>query len=176
MRYPESTKQEARDLHAQGISCNKIAQQFGTAPNTVCMWVNQKAREKNKQRMRTYSRDNSKQRRMSQLKYERSRRKNDPTFKVKQNLRTRLRKALQRGTKTGSAVRDLGCSIDELKTHLESQFQEGMSWENYGEWHIDHIKPLAKFDLTDREQFLQACHYTNLQPLWADDNISKGDK
>jgi hypothetical protein len=61
-----------------------------------------------------------------------------------------------------------------LRARLEVKFQQGMSWDNYGQWHIDHIKPLAKFDLTDRTQFLAACHYTNLQPLWAEDNLSKG--
>lgn len=65
---------------------------------------------------------------------------------------------------------------DELRAHLEAQFQAGMSWDNYGEWHIDHIKPLASFDLEDTDQLKLACHYTNLQPLWAKDNLSKGAK
>ncbi len=81
---------------------------------------------------------------------------------------------MSRGQKVGSAVRDLGCSVDKLKKHLESRFRFGMTWENYGMWHIDHIRPLASFDLTDRVQFLQACHYTNLQPLWAPENLGKG--
>jgi len=61
---------------------------------------------------------------------------------------------------------------------LESKFQPDMNWDNWASdgWHIDHIKPLASFDLTDREQLLIACHYTNLQPLWAKDNIAKSDK
>lgn len=62
----------------------------------------------------------------------------------------------------------------ELRAHLETRFLPGMTWENYGAWHIDHVRPLASFDLTDRAQLLQACHYTNLQPLWARDNRSKG--
>ena len=74
----------------------------------------------------------------------------------------------------GSAVSDLGCTVSELRSYLEAQFLPGMSWENMGKWHIDHIKPLAGFDLTNRECFLEACHYTNLQPLWAVDNIRKG--
>lgn len=59
-------------------------------------------------------------------------------------------------------------------SHLESLFKPGMSWENHGEWHIDHILPLASFDLTDEQQAAKACHYTNLQPLWASENMSKG--
>lgn len=93
--------------------------------------------------------------------------------KLAQALRNRLRKALKTNAKKGSAVKDLGCSIAELKQYLEAQFQPGMTWENHGEWHIDHIKPLASFDLTKREELLQACHYTNLQPLWARDNQIK---
>jgi hypothetical protein len=95
-------------------------------------------------------------------------------YKLRHNLRSRLRKTIY-GKKHGlSPVRHLGCSIEDLKKHLESQFDSKMSWNNYGEWHIDHIKPLADFDLTDEDQFKEACHYTNLQPLWAKDNYSKG--
>jgi hypothetical protein len=71
----------------------------------------------------------------------------------------------------------LGCSIYELKSYLESRFQPGMSWDNYGEeWHLDHVIPLSWFDLSDNKQFSRACHYTNLQPLWAENNFSKGDR
>lgn len=99
-------------------------------------------------------------------------------FRLKHVLRRRLYAAIKNDQKTGSAVKDLGCSIEYLKKHLESQFTEGMSWNNYGVkgWHIDHIIPLAYFDLTKEKDFKQACHYTNLQPLWAVDNIKKGSK
>jgi hypothetical protein len=105
-------------------------------------------------------------------------RKKDPLFKLQNNLRIRLITAIKQGSKAGSAVKDLGCSIEELKQYLESKFQPGMSWDNWGRhgWHIDHIKPLSRFDLSNREEFLKACHYTNLQPLWAIDNIRKGNK
>jgi len=103
--------------------------------------------------------------------------KTDIQYKLSSRLRSRLRRALQGNFKNGSAVTDLGCSIDELKIYLESKFQSGMTWDNWSfeGWHIDHIVPLASFDLTDRKQLLLACHYTNLQPLWAFDNLSKGD-
>lgn len=106
--------------------------------------------------------------------YKKNRRDTDIQFKLATNLRSRLCHALKL-TKGGSSIKDLGCSISELKQHLESKFQPNMTWENYGRngWHIDHIKPLSSFDLTNRKQFLEACHYTNLQPLWAKDNIRK---
>jgi hypothetical protein len=80
--------------------------------------------------------------------------------------------------RAGSAVKDLGCTYEELRAHLEDQFEPGMAWENYGRkgWHIDHVVPLAWFDLTIRDQFLSAVHYTNLQPKWARDNESKGPR
>jgi len=98
--------------------------------------------------------------------------------KLKDNLRTRLNSAIKNNYKTGSAVKDLGCSVEELKKYLESKFQEGMTWTNWSRtgWHIDHIEPLASFNLSNREELKKACHYTNLQPLWAEDNWAKGCK
>ncbi len=93
-------------------------------------------------------------------------------------LRSRLHIAIKQEYKAGSAVEDLGCSIEELKQHLEAQFSDGMNWENWSRdgWHIDHIMPLVSFDLTDRDQFLKATHFTNLQPLWAEENLKKSRK
>ena len=91
------------------------------------------------------------------------------------NLRCRIYKAM-RGFRRGvSAVRDLGCTIDMFRQHIERQFVPGMSWSNYGQWHLDHKRPLASFDLSDVQQQRQACHYTNYQPLWASDNRQKWD-
>lgn len=102
--------------------------------------------------------------------------RSDLKYRLRCILRSRFRFALKGNFKSGSAVRDLGCSIEQLKLHLESKFQPGMTWENYGQWHIDHIQPLSSFDLTDLEQIKIACHYTNLQPLWAVDNLRKSSK
>ena len=78
--------------------------------------------------------------------------------------------------KPTTTINYLGCSIKKLKNHLEKQFREGMSWENYGKWEIDHIKPLSIFDLTKLENQKKCFHYTNLQPLWKSENRSKGAK
>lgn len=106
----------------------------------------------------------------------RRRRLSNPAVRIAANLRARLGRAMRGETKAGSAVRDLGCTVEELKAYLEQQFLPGMSWSNYGPtgWHIDHRRSLASFDLTDRQQFLEACHFSNLQPLWFADNCSKG--
>lgn len=96
--------------------------------------------------------------------------------KLAHNLRSRLNDALSGRVKNGSAVNDLGCSLEELKSYLQSKFDSEMTWDNYGKygWHIDHIIPLSAFDLTSKEELKKACHYTNLQPLWWQDNLSKG--
>lgn len=103
--------------------------------------------------------------------------KHDISYKIACNLRRRLNYAVK-GAKAGSHIRDLGCTASELVKYLESKFKIGMSWNNYGYygWHIDHIIPLSKFDLTNYEHIRQACHYTNLQPLWWKENISKSNK
>jgi hypothetical protein len=105
--------------------------------------------------------------------YLRTRRMHDLQHKLSVYLRSRITSAIRKHCKTGSAVRDLGCTIAEFKLYIERQFKQGMNWENWGKWHLDHKKPLSKFDLSIRAQFLKACHYTNMQPLWANENYEK---
>jgi Prasinovirus endonuclease VII len=101
----------------------------------------------------------------------------DPNFKMAAILRNRLKNALKRGTKTGSAIDLLGCSIENFWTYLESKFETGMTRENHGSvWHVDHIMPCALFDLTKPEHQQRCFHFSNLQPLFAIDNLRKGAK
>jgi hypothetical protein len=102
------------------------------------------------------------------------RRETDPHYRAMMALHCRLYMAVQE--KTGKTMELVGCSKDDLLVHLESKFTEGMTWENYGKWHIDHIRPCASFNLEDREEQKRCFHWTNLQPLWAQDNIRKGAK
>ncbi len=98
----------------------------------------------------------------------------DPVFRVSRVLRQRLRAAVKDSPKRGSFVKDLGCSVEFLRGYLEAQFYGDMTWANYGEaWEIDHRQPLASFDLTDRNDFLSAAHYSNLQPLTRLDHKKK---
>lgn len=85
---------------------------------------------------------------------------------------------LNRNTKSGNTLKLIGCSFLELKIYLESQFKEGMTWNNHNlkGWHIDHIKPISLYDLSKEEEQKECFHYTNLQPLWAIDNIKKSNK
>lgn len=110
--------------------------------------------------------------------HEKYRRKHDPLFRIKQSLRKRLHDALKGKNKSASTLTLLGCSIEEFKKHLEKQFTKDMSWDNYGYygWHIDHIKPCDSFDLTIEEEQRKCFHYSNMQPLWAKDNLSKSNK
>jgi len=104
--------------------------------------------------------------------------KNDPIFRLKCNVRTRIRLYVRRGLakKTLPTSVLIGCSWEFLKIHLEKQFKPHMSWANYGKWHIDHQKPMASFNLFKQKELLKCCNFSNLQPLWASENLSKGAK
>jgi len=111
-------------------------------------------------------------------KYQKSRRQTDPAFAMSQRLRRRFTRALnaQSAKKLNKTLDLIGCSVAELMLHLEAQFVPGMTWENRSQWHIDHIIPVALFDMRDVSQQQAAFHYTNLRPLWARDNRKKGAK
>lgn len=104
------------------------------------------------------------------------RRKEDILYKLADSIRSRTKKSLNHKSwkKTTKFYEYIGCNLIELKTHLESQFKNNMSWKNYGEWHIDHIIPLSS--AKTKEELYKLCHYTNLQPLWAIDNLRKGNR
>ena len=108
--------------------------------------------------------------------YHATRAANDPAFRLAGSLRARVRSAIvyQCGEKALHTIDLVGCSMKGLRSHLEQQFTEGMSWDNYGKWHIDHIRPCVSFDLTDKEEQKECFHYSNLQPLWAEENMQKG--
>lgn len=109
-------------------------------------------------------------------KYNRERASSDLNYKILHNLRNRVGNAIKFNYKSTSTKELLGCSIEYLRLYLEDMFDDDMSWYNYGLWHIDHIRPCASFNLSDLDQQKQCFHYTNLQPLWAKDNLSKGAK
>lgn len=116
--------------------------------------------------------------RESDNQYQKNKYNTNPIFKLKSLLRSRIRAALKNNQKQGSILQLLGCSIEQFKSYIEGQFKEGMSWDNHGYrgWHLDHKMPISKFDLSKKDELSQACHYTNFQPLWAEENFLKRDK
>ena len=135
-------------------------------------------KQKNKEQLKEYKKEYNKKNKekLKEQVYERYQK--DMNFKLRCVLRQRIRKAIksQAAIKSNKSIELLGCSIPKVRQHLEKKFVDGMSWENHGEWHIDHIKPCASFDLTDPKQQKECFNYKNLQPLWAEENLTKGAK
>lgn len=106
----------------------------------------------------------------------RSKKQNEPLFKLACSIRTRINDIFRKQgySKNSKSNEILGCSFEEFKLHLEKQFTKGMSWENQGDWHLDHIYPVSL--ARDEQHLIELNHYTNFQPLWAFDNLSKGNK
>lgn len=114
-------------------------------------------------------------RKIQRSQQDKLRRKVDINFKLTHNLRVRILHALNGETKSTSTLKLIGCSLEELKKHLEKQFQPGMTWKNHtiDGWHIDHIKQCILFDLSKKSEQEKCFNYKNLRPLWAIDNLSR---
>lgn len=138
----------------------------------------------------TYYEENDIERREYQSRYEskeevkerkrewvRNKKKNDPEFKMRYVARSRINQSLKAGEhKTASSRQLLGCSIPYWMVYLEKQFTGEMTWDNHGDvWHIDHIRPIASFDVSNAWEQIQAFNYRNTQPLTVEENLSKGD-
>jgi hypothetical protein len=142
--------------------------------------LNKSYSEKNKEKIANYKRQHYLENKEKIEKYRNEWRSNkvkvDSLFKLTNNTRTLIKQSFRRNgySKNSKTYQILGCTFEEFKIHLEKQFTEGMNWENQGQWHLDHIYPvsLAK----DEEELIRLNHYTNFQPLWAVDNIKKGNK
>lgn len=133
---------------------------------------NKEKKEQKLKQTRLYKKtDQFKQKRNLAEKY---RRNNDFQYQMICNLRSRSRKAFLGFYKDKTTQKILGCSLNELHKHIVSKFQEGMTIDNYGEWHLDHIIPLSS--ARNKEELEKLFHYTNLQPLWAIDNLRKSNK
>ena len=140
----------------------------------------QENKEKLKVRMQRYYQENKERINEQSTKRKMKRYHSDVEFKLSMSLRNYLRKKLKAhlANKNSSALSLAGCTMEELKAHIESKFEDGMSWENWAldGWHLDHIIPCSSFDLTIEEEQKKCFHYTNLQPLWAKDNLCKHNK
>lgn len=144
-----SSKNRYKKVYSYCISCTKII------------------RDKLKDDKREYDR-----------KYKIRKYKTDINYRIRRVLRKRFRETIKKEYRKGKMLSMLGCSVEEFKKYLELKFKEGMMWENYGlrGWHIDHIIPCSKFDLSIEEEQKKCFHFSNLQPLWWKENLSKGNK
>ena len=140
---------------------------------------------KSKEYLKEYHLKNKKRIKQRQNEYLKNKRKTDLNFKIACNLRSRINHALKNNTKSAHTKELLGCSIEFFKGYLSAQFKKGMSWDNWStgnngngmkEWHIDHIKPCSRFNQSNPQEQRQCWNYTNLQPLWAEENLKKGNK
>jgi hypothetical protein len=146
---------------------------------------NEKRKEKyyqNVELSREINRNNKKRQRdknrteinIKRRKYYKYKMETDPIFKLKKNVRNRIWKYVRYIGKTKKTFDIIGLTAEELKKHLENQFTDNMTWKNYGDWHIDHRIPLDS--AKTKEEVYTLCYYTNLQPMWKNDNIKKGAK
>ena len=148
------------------LFCNKICKD-------AHWYVNNK--ERALKVARAYEKANPEAIKERKRNYVNKRRSEDLNFRLAANMRARVSRAVTKGFKHSSLSEYLGCTIEELKTYLESKFDSKMTWDNYGDWEIDHVYPLAKSNLSDPNVFAEVCHYSNLQPLWSNDNKTKKD-
>ena len=133
-------------------------------------------KRRNPERVSGYSRMRVPQVRTREQAREAQRRQlRDPVKRIRNSLASRLSHALAGASgNRASFVERFGCSLQQLREHLEGQFGPGMTWKNYGEWHVDHKRACKHFDLLDPIQRRECFHFTNLQPLWGPDNLAKG--
>jgi hypothetical protein len=145
---------------------------------SICKLCRKQTQDKWRKNNFMYNKDYSKEWRKKNPQYDSNREQEDLQHKLKRRLRSRLHDAVKWNYKVGSAVADLGCSIGEFKLYIENQFYDRkdetkMTWDNYGEWHLDHVQPLCSFNLEDRTEFLEACSWLNIRPLWAEENQAR---
>ncbi len=156
-RWRKKNPEKCKEIQARWVKKN---------PEKIAFW-NRKHRLARIGKANAYSR-----------KYWNKRMATDMGFKLKQTLRRRMYMAIKQNQKSGSALKLLGCSIPDFKIYIESKWETGMSWENYGKhgWHVDHIMPCAIFDLSIPEHQKRCFHFSNLQPMWAKENWIKNAK
>lgn len=152
-RHKSACKACVYQLYYRPSSIKRL-RRFGKKPKAEMIMTDEEKREKQRIWKRNY--------------------RKRPEVRIANNLRNRIRTLLKKRNSRYQGKNELiECTKEEFLQHLESQFKPGMTWENYGEWHVDHVQPLCSFDLTDEEQLKKASHYTNLRPLWSYENAEK---
>ena len=179
-KYRENNKEKTKKYYSDNrekILCNhrRYYKKNAKAMNTRMQKYYRDNREKVLQQCKKYRERPDVKTRKNTRHVER--RRTEPNYKLITNMRSRLWEAMKGKSKSTSTMKLVGCTIEFLKQYLENQFVDGMTWDNYGPvWHCEHMLPCESFDFTDPEQQRRCFHYTNLQPMFAPENISKGAK
>lgn len=168
-RHPQrrkSSSQKYRETHREQIK-SQVAARIARDPEKYMESCRRNAK-KSRERFRI----------KNGVCYATARRKRDLVFDLAARVRTRIVVALnrKRANKATRSLALIGCNADQLKSHIESLFLPGMGWSNRSEWHVDHIIPIAAFDIRKPSEQRKAFHFTNLQPLWKRDNLVKSSK
>lgn len=191
--FPRSKRYKSGYLARCKCCVNAAAKEYRESNKSQVAASRKKYYEENIDKLRTQKRENSKKFRKDKAEYDKlyrkenktkiaankkrweTKQKHNPIFKIKRNLRRRVHHALKGENKSQATFDLIGCSPEEFKSHIESQWEAGMSWDNYGTrgWHIDHIKPCHTFDLSCPEQQKECFHFSNQRPLWATDNLTR---
>lgn len=164
-------------IQSECKSCAKIRYEMNREENLLKKRLyGQKNKEKKSEYDKLYREKNRLKKNEYIREYRKQRRQEDPTFRLIESVRARLRLFYKRENidKKSKTFDVVGLTPEKLNDYLSEKFKEGMSWDNYGEWHIDHIIPLSSANT--QEEVLRLCHYTNLQPLWAKENLQKSNK
>lgn len=183
-----STCQDKNDFNKGNHCCKKCSKEKTKKWLTKNAAYHKAYRINNRERRKEYGRKWMSKNKEKFIEWKHSyrakRRAEDPNYRLLNAMRCRVNDALKNNKKSSYTLDLVGCTIEQLRSHIESQFESGMTWENYGNpngnhsdcWHIDHIKPCSSFDLSDPKQQKKCFHYANLRPLWAIDNLKKGNK
>jgi len=181
-KSPDGLRYTCKSCRRNEKSCPKYKHEYYLKNKQKIRERSKKWAENNKERAKEHSKkwykENKARHNQKAVEYRRKKRQSNPLERVKDSLSSNLRNALS-GRAKGQKTLDYLCmNIDEFKSYIEKMFMDGMTWENYGlyGWHLDHIQPVCSFDHSDEEQIKKCWHYSNFQPLWAKDNLSKGDR
>lgn len=157
----------------QGTGAKTLAKEFELAPATVLYALKEAGIDTTKRRNYFKPSDSLNHSDLKKVQYHKL--MLAPSGRLRKTVMNRIWSAMkrQRVNDVGSFSM-VGCSVEFLRRYIEAKFEAGMSWDNYGEWHVDHIRPCASFDLSDKEQVIQCFNWRNLQPMWASENIRKG--
>lgn len=179
-RYHQEHREEAKiyskKFHeAHKEECNNYSKKYKLEHKEEIKFYNQKYRQEHQEEIAIQCKKYNDSHKEQRNKYRNKRHKTDIRFKTESNLRGRIGHAIRGNTKSLSTMMLIGCEIDYLMHHLQSQFKDGMTWDNHNlhGWHIDHVRPCTSFDLSKESEQRKCFHYSNLQPLWAKDNLKK---